>query len=159
MNGRGHGFGPQDQLPVEEVERRIQRVREDVTAAPSQWLPNYLSGMLTASAPPWLVEQTLSLMSDIRPQANLTMLRAMANADLRGVLPDIDVPTVVLHGELDARSPLEVGRELNARMPASELVVLPGVGHLSNLEAADAFNREVRNFLRRVGQRRGAHGS
>ncbi|MGW9413861.1 hypothetical protein [Arthrobacter cupressi] len=84
MNGRGHGFGPQDQLPVEEVEHRIQRVREDVTAAPSQWLPGYLSGMLTASAPPGMVEQTLTLMSDICPQANLTMLRAMANADLRG---------------------------------------------------------------------------
>lgn len=146
-------------LPAEEVERRIQRVREDVTAAPSQWLPGFLPGMLTASAPPGMVEQTLSLMSDIRPQANLTMLRAMANADLRGVLPDIDVPTLVLHGELDARSPLAVGRELHERIPASELAVLPDVGHLSNVEAADAFNHEVRNFLRRVGQRRGAHGS
>ena len=41
-------------------------------------------------------------MSGIHPQASLTMLRAMANADLRGILPDIDVPTLVLHGELDA---------------------------------------------------------
>lgn len=31
--------------------------------------------------------------------------------------------------------------------------VLPGVGHLSNVGAAEAFNREVRSFLRAVGTR------
>jgi pimeloyl-ACP methyl ester carboxylesterase len=29
------------------------------------------------------------------------------------------------------------------------MVILPGVGHLSNVEAADQFNREVRSFLER----------
>jgi len=76
------------------------------------------------------------------------MLRAMADADLRGILPAIDVPTLVLHGELDERSPLAVGKELHTKIPASQFVVLPGVGHLSNIEAADAFNLAVRTFLR-----------
>ena len=66
------------------------------------------------------------------------MLRAMANAGLRGILPDIDVPTLVLHGELDARSPLAVGKELHAKIAASHLIVLPGVGHLSTIGPADA---------------------
>src|SRR5574342_1376998 len=86
-------------------------------------------------------------MSDIRPQACVTGLRAMAEADLRDILPRIDVPTMVLHGDLDARSPVEVGRDLHRSIPGSRLVVLPGVGHLSNLEAADVLNREVRKFL------------
>ena len=113
-------------------------------------MPKYLAGMLTESAPKEMAEHTLSLMSDIRPEASLTMLRAMAEADLRDILPTIDVPTLVLHGDLDARAPLSVGRELHERIRGSKLVVLPGVGHLSNVEAAEAFNREVRSFVRAV---------
>lgn len=135
-------------LPPDEVQRRVQRISEEVTLPPDEWLPKYLSGMLTASAPREMAGQTLALMSGIHPRASLTMLRAMANADLRGILPDIDVPTLVLHGELDARSPLAAGRELHTKIPGSLFVVLPGVGHLSNIEAATAFNLEVRTFLR-----------
>lgn len=135
-------------LPTDEVQRRVQRINKEVTQPPDEWLPKYLPGMLTESAPREMAEQTLALMSDIHPGASLTMLRAMANADLRSILPGIDVPTLVLHGELDARSPLAVGKELHTNIPASQLVVLPGVGHLSNIEAAHAFNFEVRTFLR-----------
>jgi pimeloyl-ACP methyl ester carboxylesterase len=138
-------------LPPDEVQRRVQRISEEVTRPPDQWLPKYLPGMLTESAPGEMAEQTLALMSDIRPRASLTMLRAMAKTDLRGILPAIDIPTLVLHGALDARSPLAVGRELHTLIPASKLAVLSGVGHLSNIEAADAFNLEVTKFLRSLG--------
>lgn len=135
-------------LPADEVQRRLQRITEQIAHPPEEWLPGYLSGMFTASAPPQMVEHALALMSDIHPRANLTMLRAMAAADLRGVLPEIEVPAMVLHGELDARSPLAVGTEMHERIPGSRLVVLPGVGHASNIEAADTFNVHVRTFLR-----------
>ncbi len=141
-------------LPADEVQRRIQRFSEEVSRhRPEEWLPKYLPGMLTESAPPEMAQDTLALMSDIHPQASLTMLRAMANADLRGILSHIDVPTLVVHGELDARSPLAVGKELHKKIPGSRLVILPGVGHLSNVEAADSFNLEVRTFLRAVNNR------
>jgi len=76
------------------------------------------------------------------------MLRAIAEAGIRNILPHIDVPTLVLHGDLDARAPLSVGQALHEQIRGSQLVVLPGVGHLSNVEAAEAFNREVRSFVR-----------
>jgi pimeloyl-ACP methyl ester carboxylesterase len=103
--------------------------------------------MFSPAAPAAMRAQALELMSGVRPGGNLTMLRAMAEADLRDVLPRVDVPTLVLHGEADARSPLQVGVELHERIAGSRLVVLPGVGHASNLEAAATFNSEVRRFL------------
>ncbi len=135
-------------LPAVEVQRRLQRISEELERPPDEWLPAYLPGMLSAPAPPAMIEQLRALASGIRPQASLTMLRAMAAADLRDVLPGIDVPTLVLHGERDERSPLAVGKELHARIPGSTLVVLPGVGHASSIEATDAFDHEVRTFLR-----------
>jgi pimeloyl-ACP methyl ester carboxylesterase len=74
----------------------------------------------------------------------------MAEADLRDVLPRIAVPTLLLYGELDERSPLKVARELHDRIPGSRLVVINGVGHSVNVEAPEEFNAQVRTFLRSV---------
>jgi pimeloyl-ACP methyl ester carboxylesterase len=75
------------------------------------------------------------------------MAYALAEADLRGVLPHIDVPTLLLYGEADQRSSLTVARELHARIPCSTLTVLPGLGHECYLESPDTFSAEVLNFL------------
>jgi pimeloyl-ACP methyl ester carboxylesterase len=74
----------------------------------------------------------------------------MAEADLCDVLPRIEVPTLLLYGELDQRSPLKVAHELNERIPSSQLVVIKGVGHAANVEAPEEFNAQVRAFIRSV---------
>jgi pimeloyl-ACP methyl ester carboxylesterase len=58
------------------------------------------------------------------------------------------VPTLLVVGEDDAPC-LGVHRFLAATIPGAESVVLPGVGHLTNLEAPAAFNAAVRRFLAR----------
>jgi pimeloyl-ACP methyl ester carboxylesterase len=76
--------------------------------------------------------------------------RAMANAsaeNLRDVLPHIELPTLLICGAEDVRAPLPVARDLEASIPASTLVVPPGVGHVCNLEAPKEFNAVVRSFL------------
>lgn len=78
---------------------------------------------------------------------NTAMLLAMAACDLRDALPRVAVPTLLLHGEVDRRSPLSIGKALHTAIPGSQLVVLSGVGHLRNIEAAAEFNDEVRRFL------------
>lgn len=66
------------------------------------------------------------------------------------MLASIVVPTLVLHGDADVRSPLQAGEALHDAIPGSQLVVLPGVGHVSNIEAPDRFNAELRHFLQSV---------
>ena len=66
------------------------------------------------------------------------------------MLPNIDVPTLLLYGDADQRSPRDVAEALHAAIPGSHLVWLHGVGHQSNLEAPARFNDEVRAFLRSV---------
>ena len=63
------------------------------------------------------------------------------------MLPTITVPTLLLYGADDQRSPLDVAHELHRQIPGSRLAVIPDVGHLALMEAPDAFNTEVRNFL------------
>jgi pimeloyl-ACP methyl ester carboxylesterase len=58
------------------------------------------------------------------------------------------VPTLLVWGELDARSPLSVARQFEETITETELVVIPGAGHVSQLERAEQVNEAVRNFCR-----------
>jgi len=135
-------------LPPEEVERRRQRALREADLPPEQWVPGYLPGLFTETAPPGLIDEAVAIMSETRPAGMKAMMSAFAEADLRDVLPLIEVPTLLLYGEADRRSPLNVAEDLHAKIPTSKLVVMPGVGHDSNLEAPETFNTEVRSFLR-----------
>jgi pimeloyl-ACP methyl ester carboxylesterase len=64
------------------------------------------------------------------------------------VLPRIAVPTLLIWGELDARSPLTVARQFADAVPHAKLVVIPGAGHVSNLDQPEPFNEAVREFCR-----------
>ena len=77
------------------------------------------------------------------------MATALARADTRDLLPAIDIPTLLLWGDADVRSPIAVARDFHAAVAGSQLVVLPGAGHVSNLERPEAFNAAVRGFAKR----------
>jgi pimeloyl-ACP methyl ester carboxylesterase len=108
----------------------------------------YLPGLFTESAPPELLEEAAAIMLDVRPAGMRAMIRSFADADLRDVLPGIRVPTLLLYGDADRRSPLgTVAAELHRMIPGSRLRILAGVGHAANLETPERFNAEVREFL------------
>lgn len=54
-------------------------------------------------------------------------------------------------GAEDALTPVAEAEALAAALPDAELTVIAGAGHLSALEAPEAFNDAVRDLLRRVG--------
>jgi len=63
-------------------------------------------------------------------------------------LAAITVPTLIIVGEKDAITPPAMAETLASHIIGSTLVKIPGAGHLSNLEAPDAFNNAVRTFLK-----------
>ena len=88
---------------------------------------------------------------DFHPAGLRAMSNAFADADLTETLPAIDVPTLLVYGDADRRSPVAIGEDLHARIPGSSLVVIPGPGHMVSMEAPERFNDEVRSFLRAAG--------
>jgi pimeloyl-ACP methyl ester carboxylesterase len=59
----------------------------------------------------------------------------------------ISARTLVLHGDADRVVPVDNAHELARRIPNAALVVLPGRGHVANLEAPEEFNSVVLDFL------------
>jgi pimeloyl-ACP methyl ester carboxylesterase len=138
-------------LPPEEVAARLDRLRSELGRPPAEWIDGYLPGFFARPMPVDVLDFVRSIMLDVRSGGTEAMLSAFADADLRAVLPTVGVPTLVLHGSADVRAPRPVAEALAAAIPGARLVVLPDVGHVINLEAPDAFDAEVRGFLRTVG--------
>ena len=137
-------------LPADVVEQRLQQVLREADLPPDQVVPGYIAGLFTESAPAELIDEVVAIMSGFHPAGVRAMALAFAEADLRDVLPRINVPALLLYGDADRRSLLSVAEEFHARIPTSKLVVIHGAGHQSNVEAAERFNTEVRSFLRSV---------
>lgn len=135
-------------LPAEEVAARVEGTRR-MLAAPDGAFDATLPGLFAAGPPERYVALLDALAAAVRPRTLGKQLSLMAEADLRDVLPGIAVPVLLIWGELDARSPLAVAREFEAAIPDAELVVIPGCGHVSNLEAPERFNAAVSAFCRR----------
>ena len=66
-------------------------------------------------------------------------------------LPRLTRPTLVLHGDADALTPLVAAQRLAARIPDCELVVLPGAGHVYLLEQPRESYDALVDFLDRRG--------
>ena len=84
------------------------------------------------------------------PDNAVRIMKALANIDLTYLLPQVRIPTLVLHCRSDARVPFEEGRRLAAGIPGAQFVALEGHNHLV-LETEPAWTRlldEIRNFLR-----------
>ena len=137
-------------LPAEVVEQRLKKGVQDSELPADEFARAWIPGLLTESAPAEMVAEVEAILSEFHPAGYRVWARAFAEADLRDVLPRIDVPTLLLYGDKDVRSPLSIAEELHANIHGSKLVVIPGVGHMVDVEAAERFNTEVRNFLRSV---------
>jgi 3-oxoadipate enol-lactonase len=72
---------------------------------------------------------------------------AIRDMDQRATISGISAPTLVIAGTHDPATPPAMGRSIAESVPGARYVELP-TAHLSNIEAAPAFNRAVLEFLR-----------
>ena len=134
-------------LPEEEVRARVEHARRMLQAPAEEFDPT-LPGLFAGDPPAEFVALLEQIAADVRPDSLRTQLSVMAEADQRDLLARIAVPTLLIWGEFDARSSLSVASEFEQAIPDTQLVVIPGCGHVSNLERPTHFNEAVREFCR-----------
>lgn len=74
-------------------------------------------------------------------------LSRVVNEDLRGVMPAIKAPTLLVWGELDTATPVSDARKMEKLIPDAGLVVFPGAGHYSFLERPAQFAAVIDSFV------------
>ena len=145
-------------LASEIAEKRLMQSLRASQLPPTEFMATMLPTMFSTAALNDELDEFVASLTEFHPAGFRAMARACA-VDLRDVLPQVQVPTLLLYGDKDVRAPLSVGHALHAAIPNSKLVVMPGVGHVSSVEAAEQFNLEVRRFLRRLDDARGCRYS
>ena len=68
-------------------------------------------------------------------------------------LRDVRCPALVIVGEEDPGTPVDMARDIHAALPVAELAVLCRASHLSNVEQPGEFNRALGGFLDKVSGR------
>ena len=134
-------------LPEQEVQARITDALDMLEAPPADFDPTF-PGLFAGDPPAEFVPLLEEIAASVRPESLKAQLPVMAETDQRDLLPRIAVPTLLIWGELDARSPPSVARQFEQAIPDTRLVILSRSGHLSNLERPDEFNEAVRDFCR-----------
>ncbi len=91
------------------------------------------------------LRQIVSANPDAAVAGAITAL--MTRPDSTPLLSSVHCPTLIIVGEEDTLTPPPMSRDLHRAIPGSELVVLPGAGHLSSMEQPHAFNAALERFL------------
>ena len=83
------------------------------------------------------------------PENAAKILNAVNLFDVEDLLPQVRVPTLVMHARYDAVQPFEEGRKLAAKIPGARFVPLESRNHLplSHDPAWDRFMSELNAFL------------
>lgn len=138
-------------LGLEAAQDRLRSSLHLANVSPAERTAALRPSMFSADVPANRIESFLASLSPFSPVGFATMAHASAEADLRPVLPAVAVPTLLVYGDRDVRAPREVAAAIHAAVPHSELVFLPGAGHVLCVEAAEGFTAEVRRFLHSLG--------
>jgi 3-oxoadipate enol-lactonase len=114
-----------------------------------QMMPKFVSAE-TMTRRPEIVSRIRSIALEQKSAGLMDALRAMRDRpDSTPGLRAIAVPTLVMVGAQDALTPPAKSEEMAKAIPDAKLAVIPGAGHASNLEAPEAFNAVVLEYLAR----------
>jgi proline iminopeptidase len=98
-----------------------------------------------ADPPPGFGDETIGTPGVLRHFANV----GYGDFDFTPDLGRVEKPTLLVVGEKDRTTTTRAARVLHDGIAGSELVVVPGAGHMSLVEAQDEYLEAVRGFLRR----------
>ena len=160
--------------------RYPDRIESLVLMATSAWLPagdwderarlveaQGMAAMVDVVMGRWFMPDTVALAPEVvkpvrdrflalEPRGYAACCRAIRDMDLRERIGAITAPTLVIAGEDDPATPLEMLEDVQARIPGATLFVVPEAAHLVAIEQPEMVNSKLRAFLADVGGARPA---
>jgi pimeloyl-ACP methyl ester carboxylesterase len=129
------------------------RLAAEVNGGDRMMVPDLFTQVLfapgTAQNNPALVALVRSWMEAVTSAGIVGALLAMRDrADYVAKLANFKLPALVVGAEQDLAVPPEHARALAEGLPEATLHILPGAGHMANLEQSALFNEALIRFLR-----------
>lgn len=106
-----------------------------------------LHQLLAPNAPDTARATAIESISSVPPDVYRQAMHCILSFDGTAIVPDIRKPTLVVAGDLDRTMQPAVCEAMARKIAGARYVVIPGVGHLANIEDPPAFNRVLGDFL------------
>jgi pimeloyl-ACP methyl ester carboxylesterase len=144
---------PQPETEAGKATRRAMAERllnEGMGLYAEEVLPKMLASHSIVTLPA-VAAHVREMMRATDPRGAAAALRGRAERpDYEPTLAALDVPTLVVVGSEDSFTTRADAERMHELLTQSELAWLPGIGHMPNLEDADAFNAALEALLDRV---------
>lgn len=145
--------------PADGWRGRASQVRDTGMASVSATVVGRWFTPSFAATAPQVVSEFTAELERTDPAGYAGCCEAIADMDLRGDLPAITAPTLVIAGADDPATPPEHGAAIASLVMAGRLDVIPATAHLATVEAADAVSSGLLIHLRAASAPSGVVGS
>lgn len=135
-------------LPDEVAKTKIVTLAGQALTSPmSAVADQYITDTFEAPYPTG-AESVRTAMAGMATESYVAAVETCFGADILDRLPQVTAQVRVLWGDRDAKTPLPLSEQIADGVPHATLGVVPGAGHLSNIDNPAAFASEVVDFLR-----------
>lgn len=135
-------------LAPEENERRLQaRLKLIDTLTPEELAKERTKHLLAPNPDPAVLEEAERIMAQVRPKGYRSVSYCLYNAEVDNKYSTIDVPTLLICGELDTVTPVSESKIIQSKIKGAKLEIISGAGHLCYQEKPEQFNELIRQFI------------
>ncbi len=127
---------------------RAQQVRENGTAQFVEGTRDRWFSKRLQEGKPELVEQTLQLLANVDRESYALGCEALANYDITKDLEKINVPVMVIAGELDPVVPYADALAYSQQLAEGSIIEVLGVAHQADLEAPEVLAKHINYSVR-----------
>ena len=95
-------------------------------------------------------DQLVESMQKLHKETYLKAIDTFVKSEHYNIFPKLDIPVLVLVGELDNLTPVSMAKEICSKIDGSIFKIIPDAGHLSNIENPDEFNIALLHFFSQI---------
>lgn len=138
-----------DGVPQEDLEGIMDNLKKDRVTFLETFHKNFYNyGLLSQTVSQKQLDYDWSIASCASPIATIKCAESWANTDFRPELKNVDVKTLIVHGDNDQIVPIETaGRQAAEGIANSNFVIFEGAPHGLNVTHADKLNSTLVEFL------------
>jgi pimeloyl-ACP methyl ester carboxylesterase len=106
------------------------------------------TGMVSSTLDQKMFVELAAQVAGLNMPRYMAILNSLGDHCAEAILPQIDKPTLIVSGDRDLFTPVDLAREMARRINDAELLVIPSGTHYTPLEFPELIHLRVQKFLR-----------
>ncbi len=145
--------GFDDSFSMEGREKFIRERRQPLVEdgkEPADIAPLVAPSLVSPTASKEIINELIASMNKLHKFSYIKAIESMTRYESVTDVSEIDVPVQVIVGQEDKLTPPSISRKMHGQIKDSRLSIIPGSGHLPNIEKPVEFNSSMKNFLEEI---------